>query len=54
MNMMRAIGRRTRVMVLGLVIAVTVLTTLPVPARAQFGGVVFDPKNYALQLEKKI
>src|SRR5215469_9737029 len=52
MRMTRRIGRQARIFV---VLAAVVLTTMPVPARAQiFGGVVFDPTNYALQVEKKV
>ena len=37
------------------VIAAVVTTTMPLPARAQiFGGIVYDPTNYALQVEKRI
>src|SRR5258708_23401155 len=52
MNVMRIGGRRGRV----LVVVVVMTTLLPTqPARAQIlGGVVYDPTNYALQVEKRV
>ena len=52
MNAMRMIIRRVRLMV---VIAAMMITMIPVPARAQIlGGIVYDPTNYALQVEKRV
>ena len=52
MNAMRMINRKARVMV---VIAAMMITMIPVPARAQIlGGIVYDPTNYALQVEKRV
>jgi predicted nucleic acid-binding Zn-ribbon protein len=52
MNALRMIIRRVRLMV---VIAAMMITMIPVPARAQIlGGIVYDPTNYALQVEKRV
>src|SRR5215510_14683005 len=46
------INRKAQVMV---VIVALMITMSPVPARAQiFGGIVYDPANYALQVEKRV
>lgn len=37
---------------LGLLVSALIMSARP--AHAQFGGVVFDPKNYAVNIEKKI
>src|SRR5882672_591801 len=37
------------------VIGAVISTMMPTPARAQiFGGIVYDPTNYALQVEKRV
>src|SRR5215471_18536339 len=42
-----------RDMLCGLLLGLLIIS--PLPAQAQIlGGIVFDPKNYALQIEKKI
>jgi chromosome segregation ATPase len=52
MNPIRVIQRRASVVV---VLAALVVTMNPVPARAQIlGGIVHDPINYALQVEKRV
>jgi len=51
MNTIRAFERQARV---GLLVLAVALTTMPVPARAQFGGIVYDPTNYALQVDKRV
>src|SRR5215831_7217148 len=52
MRMAKTVRRRAGIVA---VLVVLVLTTMPVPARAQiFGGVVFDPTNYTLQVEKRV
>ena len=49
---MRVIQRRASVVV---ILAALVVTMTPVPARAQIlGGIVHDPINYALQVEKRV
>ena len=52
MRLMKAAKEKTAaVAVIGAVIS----TMMPTPARAQiFGGIVYDPINYALQVEKRI
>lgn len=42
---------RLKQSILGVLIG---LMLMPSPSHAQFGGIVFDPKNYSLQLAKKI
>jgi chromosome segregation ATPase len=39
---------------LGLLIGALILPVQPQPAQAQFGGIVFDAKNYALQVNKRL
>ena len=52
MNAMRVINRKAWVLV---VVATILIATTPMPARAQvFGGIVYDPTNYALQVEKRV
>lgn len=52
MNATRMIQRRATVVV---VLAASIVTINPVPARAQiFGGIVHDPIHYALQVEKRV
>src|SRR5262245_2968033 len=52
MNVMRVFNRKAPAMV---VVAAMMMTMTPAPARAQiFGGIVYDPTNYALQVEKKV
>src|SRR5712691_9944095 len=52
MNAMRMIIRRVGLMV---VISAMMIPMIPVPARAQIlGGIVYDPTNYALQVEKRV
>jgi chromosome segregation ATPase len=52
MNAIKAVqGRATR----AIVMIMLMVTMSPVPARAQiFGGIVHDPINYALQVEKRV
>ena len=52
MNAIRVIQKRVSVVA---VVAALVVTTSPLPTRAQiFGGIVHDPVNYALQVEKRV
>jgi conjugal transfer/entry exclusion protein len=52
MNAKRVIKRKLPVIA---VVATLVITMNPVPARAQIlGGIVYDPTNYALQVEKRV
>jgi len=52
MNSIRVIQKRVSVVV---VVAALVVTTSPLPTKAQiFGGIVHDPVNYALQVEKRV
>ena len=52
MNAIRGIQKRVSVVV---AVAALVVTTSPLPTRAQiFGGIVHDPVNYALQVEKRV
>src|SRR6185503_16235920 len=52
MNAIRVIQKRVSHVV---VVAALVVTTSPLPTKAQiFGGIVHDPVNYALQVEKRV
>ena len=52
MNSIRVIQKRVSGVV---VVAALLVTTSPLPTKAQiFGGIVHDPVNYALQVEKRV
>src|SRR5437764_12527525 len=52
MNGTRVMKRKASVLV---AVAMMTIATVPVPARAQIlGGIVYDPTNYALQVEKRV
>ncbi|MGH9827442.1 MAG: hypothetical protein ACREDR_29800 [Blastocatellia bacterium] len=51
MNLTILIGRRAWLIA---VVVALVMSAMPPPAKAQFGGIVFDPTNYSLQVEKRV
>ncbi|MEK6320983.1 MAG: hypothetical protein AABN33_04810 [Acidobacteriota bacterium] len=52
MQAITVINRKAWVMV---VVASILIATTPAPSRAQIlGGIVYDPTNYALQVEKRV
>ena len=51
---MNATFTRTKQVLLGTVLAGLVVTSLPAPAEAQFGGIVYDPQNHATNIQHRI
>ena len=52
MNATRVMKRKALVLI---AVAMMIIAMVPVPARAQIlGGIVYDPTNYALQVEKRV